>query len=138
MGWRPRAVAFGPRRFALGPGFHRVNPVLHRRALVFANLIQLVHGQPRIQHRTPVGKTGGRLEQFTLPVVKLARHGGPWLLGDAYTALDAYAMMLWRWTRNFGQPARTRPYLGPYLQRVLARPAVQRVMATEQIAAPFV
>ena len=69
---------------------------------------------------------------------ELARHGGPWLLGDAYTALDAYAMMLCRWTRNFGQPARTRPYLGPYLQRVLARPAVQRVMASEQIAAPFV
>ena len=69
---------------------------------------------------------------------ELARHGGPWLLGDAYTALDAYAMMLCRWTRNFGLPARTRPQLGPYLQRVLARPAVQRVMASEQIAAPFV
>lgn len=69
---------------------------------------------------------------------ELARHGGPWLLGDAYTALDAYAMMLCRWTRNFGQPARTRPQLGPYLQRVLARPAVQRVFATEQIAAPLV
>ncbi|MFC5520238.1 glutathione S-transferase family protein [Polaromonas jejuensis] len=69
---------------------------------------------------------------------ELARHGGPWLLGDAYTALDAYAMMLCRWTRNFGQPARTRPQLGPYLQRVLARPAVIRTFAAEGLAQPWV
>ncbi|MGH8831121.1 MAG: glutathione S-transferase family protein [Polaromonas sp.] len=69
---------------------------------------------------------------------ELARHGGPWLLGDAYTALDAYAMMLCRWTRNFGKPARTRPQLGPYLQRVLARPAVVKAFAAEGLAQPWV
>ena len=69
---------------------------------------------------------------------ELARHGGPWLLGEHYTALDAYALMLCRWTRNFAQPARMRPQLGPYLQRVLARPAVQRALASEQLAPPFV
>jgi glutathione S-transferase len=70
--------------------------------------------------------------------MELARHGGPWLLGDAYTALDAYAMMLCRWTRKFGKPARTRPQLGPYLQRVLARPAVVRVFTAEGLAQPWV
>ena len=69
---------------------------------------------------------------------ELARHGGQWLLGDAYTAVDAYTLMLCRWTRNFGQPARTRPQLGPYLQRALARPAVQRALAAEELAPPFV
>ncbi|MGH8848677.1 MAG: glutathione S-transferase family protein [Polaromonas sp.] len=69
---------------------------------------------------------------------ELARHGGPWLLGDTYTALDAYAMMLCRWTRNFGKPARTRPQLGPYLQRVLARPAVVKAFAAEGLAQPWV
>lgn len=69
---------------------------------------------------------------------ELARYGGPWLLGDSYTALDPYAMMLCRWTRNFEQPARARTHLGPYLQRVLERPAVQRAFATEQIAPPWV
>ena len=69
---------------------------------------------------------------------ELARHGGPYLLGESYTAVDAYTLMLCRWTRNFGKPARVRPQLGPYLQRLLARPAVQRVMANEQLAAPFV
>jgi glutathione S-transferase len=69
---------------------------------------------------------------------ELARHGGAWLLGDSYSALDPYAMMLCRWTRNFGQPARAGAHLGPYLQRVLERPAVQRAFATEQIAKPWV
>ena len=69
---------------------------------------------------------------------ELARHGGPWLLGANYTALDAYALMLCRWTRNFTQPARTRPQLGPYLQRVLARPAVIRAFNAEGLAQPWV
>ena len=69
---------------------------------------------------------------------ELARHGGPWLLGEHYTALDAYALMLCRWTRNFAQPARTRPQLGPYLQRVLARPAVIRALSAEGLAQPWV
>ncbi|TAM43539.1 MAG: glutathione S-transferase family protein [Burkholderiaceae bacterium] len=69
---------------------------------------------------------------------ELARHGGPWMLADRYTVLDPYAMMLCRWTRNFDQPARGYPHLGPYLQRVLERPAVQRAFATEQLAPPWV
>lgn len=70
--------------------------------------------------------------------MELARHKGPWLLGSDYTALDAYAMMLCRWTRGFGKPARGRPQLGPYLQRVLARPAVVRAFNSEGLAQPWV
>jgi glutathione S-transferase len=69
---------------------------------------------------------------------ELARHGGPWLLGSDYTALDAYAMMLCRWTRSFGKPARSRPQLRAYLQRVLARPAVVRAFNSEGLAQPWV
>ncbi len=69
---------------------------------------------------------------------ELARHGGPWLLGDRYSALDPYAFMLCRWTRSFSeQPARSWPHLGPYLQRVLTRPAVQRAVATEKLPEPI-
>jgi glutathione S-transferase len=70
--------------------------------------------------------------------MELARHQGPWLLGSDYTAVDAYAMMLCRWTRNFGKPARSRPQLGAYLQRVLARPAVVRTFNSESLAQPWV
>ena len=70
---------------------------------------------------------------------ELARHGGPWMLGNNYSALDPYVLMLSRWTRGFASaPARTRPHLGPFLQAVLARPAVQRALATEQLAQPWV
>jgi glutathione S-transferase len=82
-------------------------------------------------------KVGAMLDQLD---AELARHGGPWLLGKTYSVLDPYAMMLCRWTRGFASsaPARTRPHLGPYLQAMLARPAVQRVFATEQLAQPWV
>lgn len=67
---------------------------------------------------------------------QLASHGEAWLLGPAYSAADALAFVLCRWTRHFGRPARGLPRVGPYLQRMLARPAVQRVYATEQPAQP--
>ncbi len=70
---------------------------------------------------------------------QLASHGGPWMMGAAYSVLDPYALMLCRWTRGFdAQPARSFPHLAPFLQRMLARPAVQRVVATEGLAEPLV
>jgi len=81
-------------------------------------------------------RVGVMLDQLD---AELARHGGPWFAGAPYSALDAYVFTLCRWTRNFSSPAaRTRPQLGPYLQRMLARPAVQRVFAAEELAPPFV
>ena len=76
--------------------------------------------------------------QLDLLDTELARHGGPWLLGDAFSAVDAYALMLCRWTRGFARPARSLPQLGAYLQRVLERPATQRVFAAEGLAQPWV
>jgi len=69
---------------------------------------------------------------------QLETSGGPWLLGAHYTVLDPYALMLCRWTRGFAEPARQRPVLGGYLQRVLARPAIQRALQTEGLAQPWV
>jgi glutathione S-transferase len=69
---------------------------------------------------------------------QLASHGGPWLLGAAYTAVDPYAFMLCRWTRGMRRPARTLPHIGAFLQRALARPAVQRTIATEGLQPPLV
>jgi len=46
--------------------------------------------------------------------------------------------MLCRWTRGFARPARSLPHLGPYLARVLARPAVQRAFEQEGLGAPLV
>ena len=80
-------------------------------------------------------RVGTLLEQVE---AELVRHGGPWLLGDKYSALDPYLLMLCRWTRDFGHPARRFPHLGPYLHHMLQRPAVKKVFAVEEIGPPFV
>ncbi len=80
-------------------------------------------------------KIVGLLEQLD---AQFGSHGGPWLLGDRYSAADPYAFMLCRWTRGFARPARSLPLLGHFLERMLARPAVKRVFATEKLSAPFV
>ena len=69
---------------------------------------------------------------------QFASHGGDWLLGTSFCAVDPYVLMLCRWTRNFSRPARNLPHIGPYLQRMLARPAVQRAFVTEKLSTPFV
>jgi len=81
------------------------------------------------------GRTGALLD---LLEAELQRHGGPWLLGARYSAVDPYALMLCRWTRHFAHPARARPALGAYLQRVLERPAVRQVFEREGLAQPWV
>jgi len=68
----------------------------------------------------------------------LASHGGPWMLGQRYSALDPYTFMLCRWTRGMARPARTLPHIGPYLERMLARPAVQKALEVEQLRPPLV
>jgi len=80
-------------------------------------------------------KVGGLLDQLD---AELARVGGPWFMGASFSLLDPYVLTLCRWTRGFGRPARSLPQLGPYLQRVLARPASKRVFEREGLKAPFV
>lgn len=80
-------------------------------------------------------RVGGLLDQLE---AQLAAHGQPWLLGERYTAVDPYALMLCRWTRGFERPARSLPRLSVYLQRMLARPAVVRAFEREGLAQPWV
>jgi glutathione S-transferase len=81
-------------------------------------------------------KVGTMLDQLDAQVTGT---GGPWFLGRDYSALDPYVFTLCRWTRNFDAGrARERANLGPYLQRMLDRPALQRVFASEELKPPFV
>ncbi|WP_376957796.1 glutathione S-transferase N-terminal domain-containing protein [Azospirillum sp. A26] len=63
--------------------------------------------------------------------------GRTWLLDNTYSAVDPYLFMLCRWTRFMGRPARTLDNLGPYLARVLERPAVKVALEAEGLGAPF-
>lgn len=80
-------------------------------------------------------KIGAMLDQLD---AELGRNDGPWLLGPAFSLVDIYGFVLCRWTRGFARPARSLPHLKPWLGRMLARPAVQRAFATEQLPVPFV
>ena len=85
-------------------------------------------------------KVGVLLDQLDAELARQGQtHARPWLLGAYYSAVDAYLLMLCRWTRNFDStPARDRAHLGPYLQRVLARPAVFETFKAEELALPWV
>ena len=85
-------------------------------------------------------KVGLLLDQLDAELARQALlHPEPWLLGASYSAVDIYGLMLCRWTRNFtSNPARDRTHLGPYLQRVLARPAVVTAFQAEELAQPWV
>ncbi|RYX89556.1 MAG: glutathione S-transferase family protein [Comamonadaceae bacterium] len=85
-------------------------------------------------------RVGVLLDQLDAELATVAQtHAEPWLLGGRYSAVDAYGLMLCRWTRYFESvPARDRPHLGPYLHRVLTRPAVVRVFEAEGLAQPWI
>ncbi|MEP6773556.1 MAG: glutathione binding-like protein, partial [Polaromonas sp.] len=85
-------------------------------------------------------RVGQMLDQLDAELARLEKlHGQPWLLGAKYSAVDIYTLTLCRWTRNFASsPARSRPHLGPYLQRVLARPAVIQAFTDEGLAQPWI
>jgi len=80
-------------------------------------------------------KIGAMLEQMD---AQLASHGRDWFFGERYGALDPYAFIMCRWTRGFARPARNLKHLGPYLDRMLARPAVKRVFEKEKLPAPYI
>ena len=81
-------------------------------------------------------KIGGLLDLLDDEV---QHNAGPWFMGEQFSALDPYVFTLCRWTRNFdSNPARDRAHLGPYLLRMLEREATQRVLANEQLSAPYI
>lgn len=92
--------------------------------------------QVRFHTQQRIGSMLEQLDQL------LAAHAGPWILGPTYSALDPFVFTLSRWTRGFtgpaSQPARDYPHLGPYLRRMLERPAVQQVLAAEQLQQPWI
>lgn len=63
--------------------------------------------------------------------------GGPWLLGERFSAADLFLFMLVRWGRFMPRPPRALPALGALADRVMARPAVQKAVEAEGLQAPI-
>jgi len=60
----------------------------------------------------------------------LAAHG-PYLLGNAFSLADLYALMLMRWARHMPKPATAWPHVAALAARLKTRPSWQR-MCTEE------
>jgi glutathione S-transferase len=56
---------------------------------------------------------------------------GPWILGDRFSIVDAYAFAVLGWTRIHKIDIARWPGLAAYLGRVAARPAVQKTLRAE-------
>lgn len=55
----------------------------------------------------------------------------PYLMGDGFTVADAYAFVIFFWSRRFEIDLSATPKLTAYFQRVMARPAVQQTLKEE-------
>jgi glutathione S-transferase len=60
----------------------------------------------------------------------LAAHG-PYMLGERFSLVDLYALMLMRWARNMPKPATEWPHVAALAARLKARPSWQRMCAEE-------
>ncbi len=59
--------------------------------------------------------------------------GRKWCIGDRYSAVDGYLLVFYRWGNRQKMPVREMRNYSALADRVLARPAVKKVMADEGI-----
>ena len=79
----------------------------------------------------PALQAGGRgaLEKHFDEIEALC--GGGWLVGDQFTAADSYAAIFNRWGRRIEMDMTRYPRWTALVERVVDRPAVQKVLARE-------
>ena len=58
--------------------------------------------------------------------------GRTWILGDAFSAVDGYALVFYGWGKRIGLPVEDLKNYTAWKDRMLARPAVRRVLEREQ------
>lgn len=59
--------------------------------------------------------------------------GREWAIGDHYTVVDGYLLVFYRWGNRAGLPVRELKNYTRLIEKVMARPAVKKVMAEEGI-----
>lgn len=74
-----------------------------------------------------------RLARMFSQIDSTLGQGGPYLLGQRFSAADIFLVMLCRWTRAMAVPATSYSHLHRLIGLVTARPAWQAMMAAEGI-----
>lgn len=59
--------------------------------------------------------------------------GRQWAIGNHYTVVDGYLLVFYRWGNRQGFPVKSMANYARLMDKVLARPAVKKVMADEGI-----
>ncbi len=79
-------------------------------------------------------KAGGR-KAFGDSLAEIDRlvAGKSWAVGGRYSVVDAYLVVFYRWGNRNGFPVKDLAHYTALVERVLARPAVKKVMADEGI-----
>lgn len=75
-----------------------------------------------------------RFARTLTDIERLAKGPGPWLLGEGFSAVDAYALVIWRWAERRGIDTSAYPAWTAKAARAFARPSVVRALRKE--AAP--
>jgi glutathione S-transferase len=75
-----------------------------------------------------------RFARTLADIERLAQGPGPWLLGDSFSAVDAYALVIWRWAERRSIDTALYPAWSAKAARAFARPSVVRALRKE--AAP--
>lgn len=93
---------------------------------------RVLFARPPLEGEAKADQTEIALGKYDL--VEQSLFKGPWVMGETYTTADGYLVVFTRWARQAGLLDKTRfPRLNDHLDRVQARPAVQRVLAAEGI-----
>ena len=61
--------------------------------------------------------------------------GTGWAVDGHFTAADSYLLTFFRWGKRIGNDMRAYPHWAALVERILARPAVRRALATEELTA---
>ncbi|ENZ84037.1 MULTISPECIES: glutathione S-transferase family protein [Caulobacter] len=75
-----------------------------------------------------------RFARTLADIERLAQGPGPWLLGDGFSVVDAYALVIWRWAERRSIDTALYPAWSAKAARAFARPSVVRALRKE--AAP--
>jgi glutathione S-transferase len=76
---------------------------------------------------------GGEQYWDCLAEIDRLLEGKKWAMGKQYTVVDPYLLVMYRWGNRNGMPVAKLANYTALVQRVLARPAVKKVMADEGI-----
>ncbi|CAK4617439.1 hypothetical protein LEN26_020702 [Aphanomyces euteiches] len=107
--------------------FHFANTLQPAYRLWFypSDLPGVDHEQVKVAVRARIEKTWEQVDQH------LQTTGGPFMLGEDVTALDIYATMLMRWSRNMPKPATEWPHVATLANHVTSLPSWQKVNEIE-------